>query len=72
MVSRAGSSSGADVLVGGYLDAKLLCALTRHASIFAGAQYENLGTTSRSTAGEQAQLNLEGTVNVLFGVQFSF
>ena len=72
VVSRAGSSSGADVLVGGYVDAKLLCALTHHISIFAGAQYEDLGTTSRSVAGEQAQLNLEGSVNVLFGVQVSF
>jgi hypothetical protein len=46
--------------------------MTRRTSLYAGAQYEDLGSFSQNTAGEQAQLNLEGTVNLLFGVQFSF
>jgi hypothetical protein len=46
--------------------------MTPCTSLFAGAQYENLGTFSHNTGNEQAQLDMSSTVYVLFGVQFSF
>ena len=71
-VNNAGSSSGAKFQAGGYLEGKLLYAVTSTTSLFAGAQYENLGTFSRTAGGEQAQLDMGGAVYVLFGVQLSF
>ena len=67
-----GSSEGASFQAGGYLEGKLLYAMTPCTSLFAGAQYENLGTFSHTTGNEQAQLDMSSTVYVLFGVQFSF
>jgi hypothetical protein len=72
MVNNAGSSSGAEFRAGGYLEGKLLYALTPDTSFFAGAQYEYLGTLSRTAGNEQAQLNMSSTVYVLFGIQFEF
>ncbi len=69
---NAGSGSGAELQAGGYLEGKLLYALTADTSLFAGAQYENLGTFSRNAGSEQAQLQMGSAVYVLFGVQFSF
>jgi hypothetical protein len=69
---NAGSNSGADVQAGGYLEGKLLYALTSRTSLFAGAQYEYLGTFSRSAGNEQAQLDMSSAVSVLFGVQWNF
>ena len=70
--NNAGSGAGAAFQAGGYLEAKVLFALTHRLSAFAGAQYEYLGTFSRTAGNEQAQLDLSGAVNVLFGVQFNF
>ena len=71
-VSNGGANSGAEFQAGGYLEGKLIYALTPRTGLFAGAQYENLGTFSRIAGNEQAQLNLSGSVYVLFGVQFNF
>jgi hypothetical protein len=72
IVSQSGSGEGVSFNAGGYLEARLLYHLTPDWSLFAGAQYEYLGTFSRTTGDEQAQLDMSGTVNVLFGVQFNF
>jgi hypothetical protein len=72
VANNAGSSSGAELRAGGYLEGKLLFAVTPDTSLFAGAQYENLGTFSRTAGSEQAQLDMSSSVYVLFGVQFSF
>jgi len=72
VVNNAGSSSGAEFQAGGYLEGKLLFALTRRTSLFAGAQYEYLGSFSRTAGNEQAQLDMSNAVSVLFGVQWSF
>ncbi len=69
---NAGSGSGAEFQAGGYLEGKLLYAITPDTSLFAGAQYENLGTFSRNAGNEQAQLDMGSAVYVLFGVQFGF
>jgi hypothetical protein len=71
-ISNNGSSEGASFQAGGYLEAKVLYAVTPCASLFAGAQFENLGTFSHTTGNEQAQLDMSSTVYVLFGVQFNF
>jgi hypothetical protein len=71
-VNHAGSSEGVEFQAGGYLEGKLLYAMTPRMSLFAGAQYEYLGTFSRSAGNEQAQLDLSSTVYVLFGMQFNF
>jgi len=69
---NSGSGSGTEFQAGGYLEGKLLYALTPDTSLFAGAQYENLGTFSRNAGNEQAQLEMSSSVYVLFGVQFNF
>jgi len=71
-VNNSGSSTGVDFNAGGYLEGKLLYAMTPAASLFAGVQYESLGTFSHNTGNEQAQLDMSSTLNVLFGVQFNF
>jgi hypothetical protein len=72
VAKNSGSGSGAEFQAGGYLEGKLLYAITPDTSLFAGAQYENLGTFSRNAGNEQAQLDMSSTVYVLFGVQFNF
>lgn len=72
VIQRKARSSGTDFLVGGYVDGKLLYALTPRTQLYTGVQYENLGNYSRTTAGERAQLKLDAAVNILFGVQFRF
>lgn len=70
--NRAGSTSGADFHAGAYAEGKLIFSVTAETSVFAGAQYEYLGTFSRNTGGEQAQLDMGAAVFVLFGLQWSF
>jgi hypothetical protein len=72
VANNAGSSLGAELRAGGYLEGKLLYAVTPDTSLFAGAQYENLGTFTRTAGSEQAQLDMGSEVHVVFGVQFSF
>ena len=72
VVNNAGSSSGAEFQAGAYLEGKLLYAVTRRTSLFAGAQYEYLGTFSRTAGNEKAQLDMGSAVQVLFGIQLSF
>ena len=72
VVNHAGSSSGVEFQAGGYLEGKLLYAITPRMSLYAGAQYEYLGTFSRSAGSEQAQLDMSSAVYVLLGVQWDF
>ena len=72
VVNNAGSSSGAEFQAGGYLEGKLLFALTHRTSLFAGAQYEYLGTFSRTAGNEQAQLDMSGAVCLLLGLELRF
>src|SRR5665647_1930359 len=64
VVNNAGSSSGVEFQAGGYLEGKLLYAVTPCTSLFAGAQYECLGTFSRNAGNEQAQLDMSSAVYV--------
>jgi len=72
VVNNAGSSSGTEFRAGGYVEGKLLYAVTPSTCLFAGAQYENLGTFSRNAGNEQAQLDMGSAVSVLFGLQWAF
>ena len=72
VVNHAASSSGVEFQAGGYLEGKLLYAVTPRMSLYAGAQYEYLGTFSRSAGSEQAQLDMSSAVYVLLGVQWDF
>ena len=72
IVNNSGSSEGVSFNAGGYLDAKLLYHLNSDWSLFAGAQYEYLGTFSRTAGSAQAQLDMSSTVNVLFGLEWRF
>jgi len=67
-----GSSAGVEFQAGGYLEGKLLYAMTPRTSLFAGAQYECLGAFSRNAGNEQAQLDMNNAVYVRFGVQWNF
>jgi hypothetical protein len=72
LLHSAGSNSGADFLAGGYLEGRLLYDFNSRWSVFAGAQYEYLGTLSRTAGGQQAQLDLGEVVYVTFGVELNF
>ncbi|HEV2691762.1 MAG TPA: hypothetical protein VG347_02590 [Verrucomicrobiae bacterium] len=72
VVNNSGSSEGAEVQGGAYLDAKVLYALSPTTSFFVGAQYEYLGTFSHDAGNEQAQLDISGGVNVLFGFEWAY
>jgi hypothetical protein len=71
-VHNAGSSSGAEFQAGGYLEGKILFALTHRTRLFAGAQYEYLGTFSHTAGNEQAQLDMSSAVSLLLGVEWKF
>jgi hypothetical protein len=66
------SSEGTDFQAGGYVEGLILFSVTPHLGLFAGAQYEYLGTQDRSAGNETAQLDLTGAVSVLIGAQWKF
>ena len=68
----SGSSEGTDFQAGAYVEGLLLFSVTHHLGLFAGAQYEYLGTYDRSAGIETAQLNLTGAVSILLGAQWAF
>ena len=71
-VNNAGASEGAEFQAGAYLEGRVLYALTDNWSLFAGAQYEYLGKFSHNAGSEQAQLDMNCGVYVLFGFQWSY
>ena len=71
-INHTGSTSGAEFQAGGFVEGRLQYAVNPRLSFFAGAQFEYLGTFSKSAGGEQAQLDMSSAVNVLFGVQWRF
>jgi hypothetical protein len=68
----SGSSEGMDFQAGAYIEGLLLFSVTHHLGLFAGAQYEYLGTYDRNAGIETAQLDMTGAVSVLFGAQWAF
>ena len=68
----SGSSEGTDFQAGAYVEGLVLFSVTHHLGLFAGAQYEYLGTYDRSVGIETAQLDMTGAVSILLGVQWAF
>ena len=72
VLNQIGSSSELTVQAGGYLEARLLYALNERLSLFAGAQWEYLGTFAQTAGRTEAQLDMSSAVSVLCGVQWRF
>jgi hypothetical protein len=72
MRSSAGSSSEADVLVGGYVSATCNVALSEKWNLFGGAQFQSLGHYTHRIGDREAQLDLSESVFVTVGLSFSF
>jgi hypothetical protein len=66
------SSDGTDFQAGGYVEGLVLFSATRHLGLFAGAQYEYLGTYNRTAGIETSQLDMGSAVSILFGAQWRF
>jgi len=68
----SGRNRTADLLVGGYVGARVAWWLTDNVSVFGGLSYQNIGSFNQSASGRNAKLDLGGTVLVNAGVGFSF
>ena len=70
--SHAAGGSHDDTLVGGYVGGLFSYALSEQFNIFAGAQYQNVGTFHQDVAGKSAALNLGKSVFMTLGLSYSF
>jgi hypothetical protein len=61
-----------DVLLGGYLGATFNYSLNDRLGLYAGAQYQSMGSYTHSVAGRKAKLDLNATVFVSAGLSYSF
>jgi hypothetical protein len=68
----SGRNRTADLLVGGYLSARVGWWLTENVSIFGGLTYQNVGSFTQQAGGRNAKLDLGSTVFLNAGVGFSF
>jgi hypothetical protein len=68
----SGSGSRDGLLVGGYVAGSVSYALNGAWTVFAGAQYQNVGTYTHRENGRKAVLDLGESVFVTAGVGFSF
>jgi hypothetical protein len=71
-VSRSGSGSQTDFLLGGYVGASLSYALTERVSLLVGAQFQAAGEAVNNTKGKQAILDLGQSIIVSLGANYSF
>jgi hypothetical protein len=71
-ISRSGSGSDTDFMVGGYVGASVSYALTEDINLFAGAQFEAAGQAVNQEAGKESALNLNQSAVVMFGVSYRF
>jgi len=67
-----GQDRTSDLLVGGYLGARVAWWLTDNVNIFTGVTYQNVGSFSQQAAGRNARLNLGNTIALNLGLGFSF
>lgn len=68
----SGQDRSCDLLVGGYLGARVAWWLTDNVSIFTGVTYQNVGSFNQQASGRNARLNLGNTVALNVGLGFSF
>jgi len=69
---NAGSSSEADVQVGGFVSATCNVALSQKWNLFGGAQFQDLGHYTHRIGNREARLDLSESVFVTVGLSFSF
>jgi hypothetical protein len=67
-----GQDRSCDLLVGGYLGARVAWWLTDNVNIFTGVTYQNVGSFNQQANGRNARLNLGNTVALNVGLGFSF
>jgi hypothetical protein len=67
-----GQDRSSDLLVGGYLGARVAWWLTDNVSVFTGVTYQNVGSFNQQANGRNARLNLGNTVALNVGLGFSF
>jgi opacity protein-like surface antigen len=72
VVSRNGSVSSADWLVGGTLKAGLGYRVSDNVGVNLGLEYQYLGTSSQNVSGKTASLDLDAALSVLVGMNWSF
>ena len=71
-MSRSGSASHSDLLVGGYAAGSFSYAFSRAWSASAGVQYQILGSSVSQAGGKVAELDLRNSLFVTFGIGYSF
>ncbi|HAV64938.1 MAG TPA: hypothetical protein DCY13_21525, partial [Verrucomicrobiales bacterium] len=71
-LTRSGSSSRTEVLVGVYVAGRVSYAIDESWRVFGGAEYRNVGTFNHSVNGSGFRLDLGGTVLATVGVGYSF
>lgn len=69
---RSGVDESSDWLVGGVFNANLHYRINRRMDGTLGFQYQNLGTTSQSVAGKTAQIGLQQSLGLTFGLNWRF
>jgi hypothetical protein len=70
--STQGSGSHNDLLVGGYVEGNISCALNHSTGVFAGVQFQDLGQYVQSVNGRDAVLDLSKSIFVTLGISYSF
>jgi len=71
-VEHHASGSGSDWLPGAYVAGNFSVALSESWSLFAGAQFEDVGHYTQTLKGQQATLDLSRSIFVTVGVSYSF
>jgi hypothetical protein len=72
VIHEHASTSGTDGLIGGYVSGRFSFAITHRFSVFAGAQWESLGDSTRQVDGRSARLDLSSSVFLNLGAGISF
>ena len=72
VVAHSGYGSDSDWLVGGYVGGTLSLAMSQKTRVFAGAQFQDVGTFSQIAGGRKAELDLGKSIFVTLGVSYEF
>jgi len=70
--THTGAGNRHDTLFGGYVGGQISVAVCRHATVFAGAQYQNVGTFRQTVGGKTAALDLGQSIFMTVGLGVSF
>ncbi|HEY1170843.1 MAG TPA: hypothetical protein VGH19_05680 [Verrucomicrobiae bacterium] len=70
--TTTGNDRSSDLLVGGYLSARVAYWFTDNMNVFTGITYQNVGSFSQTASGRKATLDLGKTISLNVGLGFSF